>query len=140
LSPVLKAKNTAICLKTYDTHFKIAKTATAASGTAAIIGGGIGIALAGPFGIIPLAIAGGAAVTSYYYKKQYEKAWFLLKEVTPNSQLVPKYVNRIAANSRMESKTVARIIWKNEPKFCKGKLPWTYRKIRKAIKKKKLTP
>jgi len=139
ISSVANAQTEATCLKTYDKHYKAAKAATVTIGTAGIIGSGIAIALTGPFGIIPLAISGGAVATSYYYKKQYEKAWFLLKESKPRSTFPLKYVSRIAANSGLNSKKVVKIIWKNEAKFCKGKLPWTYRKIRKAIKKKKLT-
>lgn len=138
-SSTLYAQTDATCLPTYDKHYKIAKGAAATIGTAGLIGSGIAIALTGPFGIIPLAISGGAVATSYYYKHQYEKAWFLLKESRPRTTFPFKYVGRIAANSGLRPQKVARIIWKNEAKFCKGKLPWTYRTIRKAIKKKKLT-
>ena len=138
-STSLFAQRDATCLKAYDKQNEIAKAATATVATAGIIGSGIAIAMTGPFGLIPLAIAGGAAATAYYYQHQYKKAWFLLKESTPNSSYLQKYSGRIAANSGLRVEQVNRIIWKNEPKFCKGVTPWTYRKIRKAIKKKKLT-
>lgn len=138
-STTVFAQNDATCLKSYDKHLKAAKTATATVATAGIIGSGVAIAMTGPFGLIPLAIAGGAVATSYYYKKQYEKAWFLLKESKPRSSYPQKYTARIAANAGLNARQVARIVWKNEAKFCKGATPWTYRKIRKRIKKRKLT-
>jgi len=138
-STSLYAQTDATCLKAYDRHLRAAKTATVTVGTAGIIGSAVAIALTGPFGLIPLAIAGGAAATAFYYKKQYEKAWFLLKEVKPRSSFPQKYTSRIAANSGLRPNQVKKIVWKNEAKFCKGVTPWTYRKIRKAIKKKKLT-
>ena len=138
-STSLYAQNDAVCLKSYDKHYTAAKAATAAVATGGIIGSAVTFAMAGPFGLIPLAITGGAAITSYYYQNQYKKGWFLLKESKPRSSYVKKYTSRIAANSGLKQQVVAKIIWKNEAKFCKGATPWTYRKIRKAIKKKKLT-
>jgi len=138
-STSLYAQSDATCLKAYDRHLRAAKTATVTIGTVGIIGSAVAIAMTGPFGLIPLAIAGGVAATSFYYKRQYEKAWFLLKEAKPRSSFPHKYTSRIAANSGLRPQQVIKIIWKNEAKFCKGATPWTYRKIRKAIKKKKLT-
>lgn len=138
-TPLAHADGVSWCLKTYKNHFKASKTAMIASGAAGGIASVVTFIAAAPFAIIPLAITGGAMATSAYYKNQYEKAYILIGESDPKYRGEYKYVLRIAKSARLSPGKVSQIVWKNEKHFCAGKTPWTYRKIRKAIKKRKLT-
>ena len=127
------------CLDTYRKHYTASKKAMISSG---VVGGAtslITLIAAAPFALIPLAITGGAMATAAYYKNQYEKAYFLIGEADPNYNGKYKYVLRVAKSAKMSPGNVSQIVWKNERKFCTAKTPWTYRKIRKSIKKRKLT-
>jgi hypothetical protein len=134
--PLAHADNEAWCLDTYRKHYNSSKKAMIATGAITLLST-VAVS-AGPFGIIPIAIAGGALVTASYYKNQYEKAYFLIGESDPKYQGKYKYVLRVAKSAKQSPGKVSQIVWKNERYFCNGKTPWTYRKIRKSIKKRKL--
>lgn len=138
-TPLAHADDKAWCLDAYKKHYMASKKAMIASGVA---GGGaslITLIAAAPFALIPLAITGGAVATAAYYKNQYEKAYILIGESDPKYGGKYKYVLRVAKSAKKSPGNVSQIVWKNERYFCTGKTPWTYRKIRKSIKKRKLT-
>ena len=127
------------CLDTYRKHYTASRQGMIAAGTAGGAASLITLIAAAPFASIPLAITGGAVATAAYYKNQYEKAYFLLGESDPKYEGKYKYVLRVAKSAKLAPGSVSQIVWKNERHFCTGKTPWTYRKIRKSIKKRKLT-
>jgi len=138
LTPLAQAEQS-WCLETYSKHIKASHGALIASGVTGGAATGITLIAAAPFAIIPLAITGGVMATAAYYKKQYEKAYALIVESNPDYQKNYKYVLRVAKSAKLPPGQTAQIIWKNESSFCKGKTPWTYRTIRKAIKKRKIS-
>jgi|GEM_PF-3386039 len=139
ISTPLAHAEKAWCLDTYRKHFTASRQAMIASGALGGTASLVTLLAAAPFALIPLAITGGALATAAYYKNQYEKAYFLIGEADPKYRGKYKYVLRVAKSAKKSPGNVAQIVWKNERKFCIGKTPWTYRKIRKSIKKRKLT-
>lgn len=135
-SSIAQSGDKSWCLDTYKKHYNMAGKALKVTSALGVVS--IAALAAGPFGLIPIAVAGGSIATASYYKKQYEKAHGLITESDPKFKDKYDLVLRVAKSAKLSPGQTAQIVWKNEAKFCKGKVPWTYRTIRRAIKKRKL--